>query len=83
MRHNLCGGKEAASQLRPQECIFMDYCRKSQPQECVIKMLGKSLAEEGRNGGPFRGIVISAVWPLAIEFLVIRPSLPMAKVAIP
>lgn len=42
---------------------------------------------KGRNGGPFRrwdtrGIVISVVWLLEIEFLVIRPSLPVVSMPV-
>ena len=40
-------GKEAASQLRPQECTFMGYCKKPQLQEWVTKMLTRSSTGKG------------------------------------
>lgn len=64
-------GKEAASQLRSQECTFMGYCKKPQLQKWVTKN-AEVVAWKGWNNGPFRRWntrgVLSVLWLLEIEF---------------
>lgn len=74
MSHILRREKKQPPQLRSQECTFMGYCKKPQLQKWVTKMLTRFINWKGcgttalSGGGTLRGIVISVLWLLEIEF---------------